>query len=159
MVLNVFVEGCNESMNVRNVGFTKFICEILRGWNLELGRLYEEKYGYSWDDNTELGILKYALMLTRKEETNQLTEKIKKILDEYDKPYNEGMKIFAYHSDCEGEISPKECTLVLKEFQRVNTDNFDKSDDETYEWIKENYDIWITMLKYSIENDKPIIFG
>ena len=80
-----------------------------------------KNFGYSWDDNTELGILKYALMLTRKEETNQLTEKIKKILDKYDKPYNEGMKIFANLSDYEGEISPKECTLVLKEFQRVNT--------------------------------------
>ena len=159
MVLEVFVEGCGESMNVRYVGFGKFRCEILRGWNSELGRLYEEKYGFLWDTKSDFQILGLASLIFRKEETNQLTEKIKKILDEYDKPYNEGMKIFAYHSDCEGEISPKEYYLVLKAFQRVNTDNFDKSDDETYEWIKENYDIWITMLKYSIENDKPIIFG
>ena len=54
--------------------------------------------------------------------------KLDEILNEYDKPYNEGMKIFAHHSDYDGELTPEESGLVLKSFNRVNPDNFKKLD-------------------------------
>ena len=54
-------------------------------------------------------------------------------MEEYDKPYNEGMKIFAKHSDCDGEITSDECVLLLKSFGRVDPDKFDK--DKDYLWL------------------------
>ena len=159
MVLDVFVEGCNDSMSCQYSGFGKFRCEILRGWNEELGKLYQEKYGFLWNRDFELGFLGFASRLIKTNEINSIDDKMKKILEEYDKPYNEGMKIFFYHSDCDGEISPSECELVLKAFNHVDPEKFDKSDEDVNEWLRETYDIWIIMLKYAIENNKPIIFG
>ena len=95
----------------------------------------------------------------KNDQSNGIQEQIDKILDEYDKPYNEGMKIFARHSDCDGEITSKECELLLKSFERVDPDKFDNSDEEMNEWYRESYDIWLNMLKYAIENNKSIIFG
>ena len=159
MVLDVFVKGCNESFSCRYTGFSKFRCEILRGWNEELGKLYEKKYGFLWDKSGELMGWFEMLDKIKSAESNRIQEQIDKILDEYDKPYNEGMKIFARHSDCEGEITSKECELVLKSFERVDPDKFDNSDEEINEWYRESYDIWLKMLKYAVENNKSIIFG
>ena len=88
-----------------------------------------------------------------------LEKKMEKILDEYDKPYNEGMKLFFYHSDCDGEFTPAECELILPAFQRVDPEKFDKSDEYYNKWYRESYVIWIRMLKYAIENNKSIYFG
>ena len=158
MVLDVFVEGCSSSINVRYCGFTKFRCEIFRGWNEDLGKLYEKKYGFLWDRKDEFGFLAFAIF-TQKGEFNSIDEDMKKILNEFDKPYNEGMKLFFYHSDCDGEFTPEECVLVLQSFGRVNPDKFDNSDEEMNEWYRETYDIWIKMLNYAIEHNKPILFG
>ena len=89
---------------------------------------------------------------------NELDVKMEKILDEYDKPYNEGMKIFYYHSDCDGNISSKKCELLLKSFQRVDSEKFDNSDEYDNEWYRESVDIWKKMMTYAIENNKSKIF-
>jgi len=159
MVLDIFVEGCDDSMSCQYSGFGKFRCEILRGWNEELGKLYQEKYGCLWNRDIEFGFLALASILTKTNEIKSIDDKMKKILEEYDKPYNEGMKIFFYHSDCDGEINPAECELVLTSFNRVDPEKFDKSNEEINEWLRESYNTWIVMLKYAIENNKPIIFG
>ena len=160
MVLDVFVEGCNESMNCQYSGFSKFRCEILRGWNEELGQLYEQKFGFIWNKSSEnSGLFGLIKLLNKSKEMEDLEIRIKKILEEYDKPYNEGMKLFFNHSDCDGEITPLQCELVLKAFNRVDPEKFDKSDEETNEWLRESYDTWIKMLKYAIENNKSIIFA
>ena len=159
MVLDICVEGCDASMSCRYSGFSKFRCEILRGWNEELGRLYEEKLGFLWDDNNTFSMFGLANMLVNPEKAKEHDRKIAKILDEYDKPYNEGIKLFYHHSDCDGEFNPKECELVLKAFNHVDPEKFDKKDEETNKWLRESYETWITMLKYAIENNKSIIFG
>ena len=160
MVLDVFVEGCSESMSCQYSGFSKFRCEILRGWNEELGQLYEKKFGFIWDRKSEnAGFFGLISLLNRTKEFEDIEVKIKRILEEYDKPYNEGMKLFFYHSDCDGEFTPAECELVLKSFNHVDPEKFDKSDEEINEWLRESYDTWIIMLKYAIENNKSILFG
>ena len=159
MVLDVYVEGFEESMECQYSGFSKFRCEILRGWNEDLGKLYEKKYAFIWDRKDEFGLLRFAALLTRKEELNSLDEEMEKILNEFDKPYNEGMKLFFYHSDCDGEFTPKECVLLLQSFGRVNPEKFDNSDEEMNQWYRETYDVWIKMLNYAIEHNKPILFG
>ena len=159
MVLDIFVEGCDDSFSCQYSGFSKFRCEILRGWNQELGKLYEKKYGFLWNKSGGLKELFEMLNEVKNGQSNGIQEQIDKILDEYDKPYNEGMKIFARHSDCDGEITSKECELVLKAFERVDPDKFDNSDEEMNEWYRESYDIWLKMLKYAVENNKSIIFG
>ena len=146
-------------------GISKFRTEILRGWNEELGRLYETKLNSMFEakfgddfcefmlkhkDNIKDGFVEYI---------KSYDARIKKIIDEFDKPYNEGMKIFAYHSDCDGEITPAESELVLKAFMRVSPEKFDDSDKEMNQWYRETYETWIKMLKFSIENNKSIIFG
>ena len=159
MVLDVFVEGYDVSMNCRYSGFTAFRCEIFRGWNEELGRLYQRKYRFIWDKHDNFGFLGFASFLIERQKVNDFDIKMKKILDEYDRPYNEGMKILFYHSDCDGEITPDECVLVLKSFQHVDVEKFDKSDESMNEWYREMYDTWTTMLTYAIENNKSILFG
>ena len=67
------------------------------------------------------------------------------------------MKLFAFHSDSDGEISPKEIVLFLKSFGRVDPEKFVKTYDN--EFLRESYDIWLEMLSYSIENNESIIFG
>ena len=160
MVLDVYVEGCDESFSCQYSGFGKFRCEILRGWNQELGQLYDKKYGFLWNrcENFEIGLLQ-MMMSNQLGLKNTIQEKIDKILDEYDKPYNEGMKIFAKHSDCDGEFTPDECVLILKSFGRVDPDKFDKSDEYNYQWFRESYVVWQKMLNYAIENDQSILFG
>ena len=34
------------------------------------------------------------------------------IINEYDKPYNERIKLFYYQTDFDGELSSKECELI-----------------------------------------------
>ena len=159
MVLEVFVEGCDESMECRYSGFSKFRCEILRGWNEELGKLYEKRYSFIWEENDELNVLGLTMFLSNQNDQKSLDEKIKQILNEFDIPNNEGMKLFYNHSDCEGIFTPSECELILKSFQHVDCEKFDKSDEDIYEWLKETYNIWLKMLKYAIENNKNIVFG
>ena len=160
MVLDVFVEGCEDSFSCQYSGFGKFRCEILRGWNQRLGELYEKKYGFLWNRNSgfELGLLT-MMMGNRFGFQNTIQEEIDQILNEYDSPYNEGMKLFAKHSDCDGEFTPDECVLILKSFTRVDPDKFDNSDEEYNEWFRESYIIWQKMLTYAIENNKSIVFG
>ena len=78
MVLDAFVEGCDESFSCRYVGFTRFRCEILRGWNKELGELYEKQYGYLWDENDNTASLGFLHMLSiyQNKQTNDLQKKI-----------------------------------------------------------------------------------
>ena len=51
MVLDIFVRGCHISFSCSYSGFTKFRNEILRGWNQELGKLYQQKYSILFDEN------------------------------------------------------------------------------------------------------------
>ena len=44
---------------------------------------------------------------------NDEQEQTDEILEEYDKPYDEGMEIFANHSDCDGEITSDECVFFF----------------------------------------------
>ena len=165
MTLDVYVEWCDDSMSCMYSGFSKFRTEILRGWNEELGRLYEIQLNFMVGkkfDNDFFEFMSKHLNNIKEgsvEYIKSYNEKKKKILDEFDKPYNEGMKIFANHSDCDGEITPAESELVLKAFMRVDPEKFDNSDEENNKWYRETYETWIKMLKYSIENDKSIIFG
>ena len=163
MTLDVFVEGCDDSFSCRYVGFQRFRCEILRGWNPELGELYEKNYGYLWDDNDKENInsLSFMQMIEyyQRKTTNSIQDKINKLLNEYDIPYNEGIKIFINQSDCDGKLSPKECELILKSFGRVDPDKFDNSNKEHNEWYRDSFDTWMKMLKYAVENDKSIVFG
>ena len=160
MVLDIYVEGCEVSFSCQYSGFGKFRCEILRGWNQELGKLYDKKYGFLWDRKSgfNFGFLQMLMGDPFGQQAN-LQEKIDKILNEYDQPYNIGMKLFANHSDCDGEFTPDECVLVLKAFGRVDPDKFDNSDETNYEWFRESYEDWQKMLAYAIENDKSILFG
>ena len=157
MVLDVFVEGCDDSFSCQYTGFSMFRCQILKGWNQELGRLYEQKYGFLWNKRGNLdffaliGMLKFG-------QSNDINVKFDEILEEYDKPYNEGMKIFAKHSDCDGEITSDECVLLLKSFGRVDPDKFDK-DEDYHDWYLESFDIWKKMMAYAIENNQSILFG
>ena len=160
MVLDAFVEGCEQSFSCAYRGFAKFKCEIFRGWNEELGKLYEEKSGYLWDENRSITPsfnFMDLLQLYKERENGILGQKIKKILNEYDKPFNEGMKIFYNLGD--SKISPNECKLILDSFNRVDIGKFDKSDADTYDWIVESYDIWKEMLKYAVDNNKNFICG
>ena len=162
MVLDVWVDGCKDRMSCRYAGFTKFRTEILRGWNEELGKLYEQKFKYLFDENTDINYVRNILIdiiEKRPRPPSELDMKISEILDKYDRPYNIGMKIFAYHSYCDGKIMPYESRLVLDSFKRVDPEKFDKSNEDDNEWYRECYDTWIKMLNYSIEHNKDIIFG
>ena len=122
MVLDVYVEGCNERFSCAYRGFPIFKCEILRGWNEELGRLYKENSKYLWTNDN-------------------LTQKSKKILEEYDKPYNEGMKLFI-HPCNEFNYTPAECELLLAVFERVDPDkfnNYNKNDNKWYKKFQEKF--------------------
>ncbi len=158
MVLDVFVEGCDDSFGCQYSGFGKFRCEIIRGWNEELGELYERKYGFLWDRKGSFFIGLY-MMQAKHDFYEDLDKRMEEILDEYDKPYNEGMKLFFNHSDSDGEFTPAECELILKSFEHVDPEKFDKSDDYYNKWYRESYVVWIRMLKYAIENNKSILFG
>ncbi len=141
-------------------GFGYFRCEILRGWNPELGRLQEQKFGFLWNrnGNFNLGLLG-LLQFSGKFGGNDGDQRINQILEEYDRPYNEGMKIFYHHSDCDGEISPEQCVLILKSFGRVDPNKFDKSNKDDYEFVLEGFNTWKKMLTYAIENNQSILFG
>ena len=159
MVLDVYIEGCDISFSCRYSGFGVFRCEILRGWNQELGELYDKRYGFLWDRESRADSYFFQMFKENKFcGPNKIQERIDKILDEYDKPYNIGMKIFAKHSDCDGEFTPDECVLILKAFGRVDPEKFDKTDLNN-DWFRESYEVWQKMLAYAIENNKSIYFG
>ena len=156
MTLDVFVEGCEDSFECKYGGFTLFRCQIFKGWNQELGKLYEQKYGFIWDIKKSIGVAGFFCIQSGF--YKNIDKRMDQILEEYDRPYNEGMKIFANHSDCDGEITSDECVLLLKSFGRVDPDKFDK--DEDYDdWYLESFDIWKKMMAYAIENDQSILFG
>ena len=96
---------------------------------------------------------------TRNDQPNPIVTKINQILDEYDKPYNEGMKLFANHSESDGEITPEECVLLLKSFNRVDPEKFENTNVDDNEFYRESYDIWKQMMAYAIENNESIIFS
>ena len=102
-----------------------------------------KKYSYSYNDINNRKFL---------------SNKIEKILNEYDKPYNEGMKILAYHSEGDGIITPEESILILKSFDRVNPDKFEESDKNNIGWHRESYYVWKKMLAFAIENNENIEF-
>ena len=157
MVLDIFVKDCKYSISCGYSGFALFRSEVLRIWNPELGKLYKQFHDSLLEDSDDRGKLEFMEFYKKYKERKSVEEKIKKILDEYDKPYNEGMRLFTYHSDCDGEINPKECVLLLKSFARVDPEKFEKSLHNQF--LRESYDIWLKMLAYAIENKKNIIFG
>ena len=157
MVLDIFVKGCKYSITCGYSGFSLFRCEVLRIWNQELGKLYKQQLDSFLEDSDNDGKLEFPEYFKKYQERKSVVEKIKKILDEYDKPYNEGMRLFAFHSDCDGEISPKECVLLLKSFGRIDPEKFEKSIHNHF--LRKSYGIWLKMLAYAIENNKSIIFG
>ena len=162
MVLDLYVEdnAKNEdySISCAYSGFTYFRCELLRGWNENLAELYEIYFSdlmereRTYKTINEKEISEYM-------SNKSLTErKIKQILDEYDKPYNKGMKLFIYHSDCDGEFTPSECELILKSFGRVDPNKFDKNDIH-FGFYNMMYKKWKKMMAFAIEINKNIIFG
>ena len=152
LLLNkIYVEGCDVSFSCRYSGFSKFRCEILRGWNEELGKLFEQTIGL-------FGIF-MMIESSKSGKPNPVQERINQILEEYDKPYNEGMKIFAYHSDCDGEITPEECVLLLKSFERVDPEKFENINIDDNDFYRESYIIWKKMMAFAIENNESMIFG
>ena len=160
MVFDAFVEGCNVRFSCGYPGFEKFKCEIFKGWNEDLGNLFEEKSRYLWDE--KFSITKHfsfveLMQLAYERENGLLGQKIKKILNEYDKPYNEGMKLFYKLGD--QILSPNECKLILDAFNRVDTSKFDKSSEDDNEWLLDSYDTWKTMLKYAVDNNKNLTCG
>ena len=160
MVFDARVEGCNQSFSCSYRGFAKFKCEIFRGWNEQLGIYYEENSRYLWDDSHSLTknfSFNELIQLSIERENGIIGQKIKQILNEYDKPFNEGMKIFYDVADC--FLTPKECKLVLDAFNRVDISKFDKSNERTHEWLIESYDIWKTMLQYAIDHNENIRCG
>ena len=164
MTLDIFVEGCDDSFSCRYSGFGYFRCQIFRGWNLELGKLYEKKFGFLWSRNDTTSSFNFGLLnlLRFQGQFGGVCDeeaKINQILEEYDKPYNEGFKLLYNHSDCDGEITPDECVMLLKSFGRVDPEKFDKSVDYDYEFVMEGFDIWKKMMTYAIENNKSILFG
>ena len=161
MVLAVCLKGF-ETFSCSYSGFSKFRSQILRGWNEELGVLYELLFFHEWKFDEiyqrESNILKkysYNELIKR----NFLAYKIETMMNEYDKPYNKGMKIFAYNSDSDGIFTPNESLLILKSFDRVNLDQFDESDKVNIGWYRESYYVWKKMLAYAIENNEIIEFG
>ena len=156
MTFGASVEGCAEDFECQYFGWAKFKCEILRGWNEELGKLYAQKYGFLWNRNRHslFGLIPFLIP----SEGRELDEKMNQILDEYDKPYNEGMKLFLNPNN-DYEYTPAECELILPAFERVDPDKFDKSDDHSNRWYNEAYIVWIRMFKYAIENNISINFG
>ena len=168
MVLDVYVEGCDVSYSSSYSGFGIFRCEILRGWNQELGELYDKKYGFLYGRDSRTDFAFFARIICDRLGNplgnmfaghENIQEKIDNILNEYDKPYNIGMKLFAKHSDCDGEFTPDECVLILKAFGRVDPEKFDNTKEMDNEFFRESYDIWQQMLTYAIENNQPILFG
>ena len=161
MTLDVFIDGYDVSFECSYSGFGKFRCEIVRGWNPELGRLHEQKFGFLWNrhGNFNIGLIGLLQFSGKFGGPNDGEQKINQILEEYDRPYNEGMKIFYHHSDCDGEISPEQCVLILKSFGRVDPNKFDKSNKDDYEFVLEGFNTWKKMLTYAIENNQSILFG
>ena len=157
MVLGINVKGCQYSISCMYSGFALFRYEILRIWNQELGELYKKQHDSAFEDFINRDKLEPFKKFINYQERNIMGEKIKNILDNYDKPYNEGMRIFAFHFDCDGEINPEECVLLLKSFGRIDPEKFVKSEDN--EFLRESYDIWLEMLTFAIENNESIIFG
>jgi len=160
MVFDAFVEGCKVRFSCRYPGFEKFKCEIFKGWNEDLGNLFEEKSRYLWDEKysiTKQFSFMELMQLSYERENGLLGQKIQKILNEYDRPYNEGMKLFYKLGD--QILSPNECKLILDAFNRVDTSKFDKSDEDDNEWFLDSYDTWKTMLKYAVDNNKELTCG
>ena len=83
--------------------------------------------------------------------------KLDEILNEYDKPYNEGMKIFYGLGD--NRVSHIECKLILDALERVDVEKFDKADAEINEWLNDSYDTWKIMLKYAVDNNVDLVCG
>ena len=154
MTFTASVEGCEEDFECQFFGWAQFMCEIIRGWNEELGKLYEKKYRFLWDRNTSF----FIPIMFMASKSKELDGEMAKILDEYDKPYNEGIKLFLKPKN-DNEYTPAECELILAVFERVDPDKFDNSDDHSNRWYRESYIMWIRMLKYAIENNKSIFYG
>ena len=161
MVFDAYVEGCDERFSCAYRGFAKFKCEIFRGWNEELGKLYDENFRYLWEDSDTSITNNFNFMdlirLYNERENGVIGQKMKKILNEYDKPYNEGMKIFYGLGD--NRVSPKECKLILDALERVDVEKFDKADAEINEWLNDSYDTWKIMLKYAVDNNVDLVCG
>ena len=82
MVFDAFVDGCNVNFSCRYSGLEKFKCEVFKGWNEELGSLFEEKSRYLWDE--KYSISKYfsfmeLIQLQTERENGILGQKIKKM--------------------------------------------------------------------------------
>ena len=149
MVFDAFIEDSDYNFSCGYGGVAFFIYQIFRGWNLELGALYEKINGWLW--RSKKPTYSYDLDLC-----NSIQQKIKIILNEYDKPYNEGMKIFL---NFEGEITPKKCVLLLKAFGRVNPQKFEYTDKDAYKWFIKSFYFWQKMVAFAIENNKSINCG
>ena len=160
MVFDAYVEGCNIRFSCGYPGLERFKCEIFKGWNEELGKLFEEKSRYLWDEDdriTPYFSFMELIQFAAERENGLLGQKIKKILNEYDIPYNEGMKLFYKLGDT--LLSPNDCKLILDAFNRVDTSKFDKSNEDDHEWFMDSYDTWKTMLKYAVDNNKEMRCG
>ena len=93
MDLYVNVKGCPVSFRSSYLKFNLFRLEILKGFNEDIRDLKEINFR-SLETFREMSL----------------------ILDEYDKPYNNGMKMFALYFDINGGIPSEECVSVLKSF-------------------------------------------
>ena len=82
MVFDAFIEGCKVRFSCRYPGFEKFKCEIFKGWNEDLGNLFEEKSRYLWDEKysiTKQFSFMELMQLSYERENGLLGQKIQKI--------------------------------------------------------------------------------
>ena len=134
MDLYVNVKGCPVSFRSSYLKFNLFRLQILKGLNEDIKDLKEINFR-SLETFREMSL----------------------ILDEYDKPYNNGMKMFALYFDINGGIPSEECVSVLKSFGRVDPERFDKSNESENLWYRNNFVIWKKMLAFAIEINEDII--
>ena len=77
MTFTASVEGCEEDFECQFFGWAQFMCEIIRGWNEELGKLYEKKYRFLWDRNTSF----FIPIMFMASKSKELDGEMAKILD------------------------------------------------------------------------------
>ena len=161
MEMRICVEGCEHFMICTRSEFAKFKVEVLRGWNEELSELLAQKYKHSFYDPIDVNqdFIRIEILNTLSSattDTSALKLNIDKILNEFDLPYNKGMKIFIYITENTFHITPEESKLILESFKRVDDEKFQKN--EYYERLKVNFYSWIEMLLFSVSHQKNIVF-
>lgn len=73
---------------------------------------------------------------------NRSNELAKVLSDEWNKDCDDSLDILLWHSDCDGRLTPKECTKIKKSLSKINV-NFEGRED-----LEEFYEDFLDMLKH-----------